>query len=466
MKARVRDAALVAVALLASSCAGGGPDDEIDRSAPADEVPALMGVERNLTDGARRVDTTIEPGELEPPLPPLPTIGELTIPCGPAADPPSAEGAPGVTAESITIGTGNDRGGLYTSGSGRGIPDTIRILADRCNSLGGINGRLIEVVEHDAAVVEVEDQTARACESDFALVGQGYLLDTLAEGVRVECGLPSFPAWTSMRPSEDSRVVVAVPTQADHVILDGLAVVVFAAGEAGARVGVVVPATPGGRDSAARLQTAVARSGMGIEPVVLEYPVDRAANWDAIVSWAAAAEIGAFWVEGSCESSLVPLMTALEAQGMTPPVTGGPGLYDPYCAAANASALDGVLVALNVHPAEDRAAIDAVDAHVQLLRAAGVDPTADALRAASAFWLWASATSGCSEPLTRECVVVAAGLVDGWTAGGLHPATDPGAWTDSGCFALLAVVDGGFERISDHDPGELDCEPEFRVEVG
>jgi ABC-type branched-subunit amino acid transport system substrate-binding protein len=465
MSHRVAAALLSVFAFLATSCGGTPHSGDAEAVADAVEIPALFGVERNLDDGARRVDTTIDPDQLEPPLPPEPKIGDLTIPCGPASQVLSNGVTPGVTIDSITIGTGSDRGGLYSFGSGTEIPDTVRALADRCNALGGVNGRRIEVIEHDAAVVEIEDQIRAACESDFALVGHGYLLDDSVEPLRAACGIPAFPAWTTTRPDGDSRLIAAIPSQPEQVVLDGLALAVSAAAEAGSRVGVVVPATTGGRDAAARLQAAVLAAGMDVETSVFEYGIDRPPGWEAIVGSARAEAIGVLWVEGSCDSTLVPLLEAARAAGWDPEVVGPSGLYDPQCVSLNPDAVSGVLLTLAVHPIEERDEVEAVDAHVQLLRAAGIAPTADALRAASAFWLWASAASECSEPLTRACVVAAAEAVNDWTAGGLHPPTDPGSWTDSGCFVLVSAVDGAFQRMSG-SPGDMNCDPDVRVQIG
>ena len=101
MSRRVCLVLFVAAGLVASSCAGdesvepgGGSDDEVD-------VPALIGIERNVANGARRVDTTIDPDELEPPPPPRSTIGELPIPCGPSKETPLHGDTPGLTADSI-----------------------------------------------------------------------------------------------------------------------------------------------------------------------------------------------------------------------------------------------------------------------------------------------------------------------------------------------------------------------------
>ena len=465
MRYRVPLALVVVLGTVASAC--GGDNRREDRAEADEEPPALVGVQRRTDDGARRVDMTIDPGELEPPLPPQPKIGELTIPCGPASEALwDGIGVPGLTAGSITIGTGNDRGGLHTSGFGRGIPDTVRVLADRCNALGGINGRVVEVNEHDAAVVEAADLMTAACGTEFALVGHGYLLDTVSDPGRIECGLPSFPAWTTTRPAPDSLTVTAIPSQPDQMSLDVLALAVSAAGELGRTVGVVVPATDGGRDAAARLQTAVDRSDLEVQLLVWEYAVAREADWSTITEEAVAAGVGVLWVEGSCESTLIPLLEAARARGWRPAVAGGTGLYDPYCAAVNALLVDGVLVSMALHPIEDRESVRAVDEHVQILRAAGVAPTADSLLAASAFWLWATATSRCDEPLTRDCVVQNATEIERWTAGGLHPGTTPAAGLGSGCIVIVSIIGGAFERLAPVRSGSMDCSPDLMIEIG
>jgi hypothetical protein len=150
-------------------------------------------------------------------------------------------------------------------------------------------------------------------------------------------------------------------------------------------------------------------------------------------------------------------MEAAQAVGWEPTVTGSPSIFDPACAARYPTLVEGALIALPVHPPENGRSVAAVDAHVRLLQAAGVEPTADALLAASAFWLWATSAAGCAEPLTRECVVAAAEGVDSWTAGGLHAATGPGDSASSGCFVLVAAVDGVFERVTESPDGAMDC---------
>ena len=46
-----------------------------------------------------------------------------------------------------------------------------------CNSLGGINGRLIKIDKLDAAIFNYSQQILKACAQDFSLVGGGGVFD-------------------------------------------------------------------------------------------------------------------------------------------------------------------------------------------------------------------------------------------------------------------------------------------------
>ncbi len=68
------------------------------------------------------------------------------------------------------------------------------------------------------------------------------------------------------------------------------------------------------------VQAAIAGSDLDLEVSVYEYPIDRRADWDAIVASAMSVGIGVLWVEGSCESTLVPLLEAADARAWRPMV--------------------------------------------------------------------------------------------------------------------------------------------------
>ena len=69
------------------------------------------------------------PPPTDPPEVPRPLIGDLEIPCG-LVEEAGLAGVPGVGPEAITIGTGNDRGGLATFDAGRGLSEAVAALAE------------------------------------------------------------------------------------------------------------------------------------------------------------------------------------------------------------------------------------------------------------------------------------------------------------------------------------------------
>ena len=462
MRARVEMAVVLAGALLATGC--GGAASGADDAAPV-TVPVLQGIERSTTDGQRRIDTEIDPEQLVAPPPPTPLIGTMALPCSTGDGPPVPSAETGVDGTTVTIATGNDRGGLYTAGSARGVSDAVRAAADRCNALGGIAGRQIVVIEHDAAVVEVVDAMTDACEA-FAIVGQGYLWDTLAEPTRLECGLPSFPAWTTTRPGALGLTATALTRHPAEMSLDPILLALFG-GVSTEAVAIIVPESAGGTALAGRHRLAIELSALDLHVEVFTYPLDREPDWAEMTANARRSGAGIAFVSGSCRDTLAPLVEAAAAGDWQPTFITGPDGHDPACAASWPALLEGVVTVLPMQPPESFRPSPAIDEISWLLEASAVEVNADSLSAVSAFWLWATAANPCADDLTRECLIESAHSLISWSSGGLHGATDPGdASLASGCDVTLLIRDGSYTRIVPEEPGELACEHQLVVDVG
>lgn len=135
---------------------------------------------------------------------------------------------------------------------------------------------------------------------------------------------------------------------------------------------------------------------------------------------------------------------------------------DAACvAAAGAGALDGLLVTSLADP--DSAATAALGT---LLGAADLPLTAAAVRAASAFVLFARAAQGCGAGLDRDCVLARMQGTRRWTAGGLHAVTDPGGNLPSACSSLWVVAGGELRRFDPPEDGDpFLCDPAAVVPV-
>ena len=79
-------------------------------------------------------------------------FGNKPWPCGPGDA--SGETWQGVDDDSITIGVGDDRG--FQASPGLNAHQTAAVInfIEKCNELGGINGRQIEYINYDAAILQ------------------------------------------------------------------------------------------------------------------------------------------------------------------------------------------------------------------------------------------------------------------------------------------------------------------------
>ena len=85
-------------------------------------------------------------------------FGDLESPCGEGTQ---GRHRLGVTADSITIGYGDDAGYAAAPGLSHEITDAMEAIMDWCNDQGGINGRQIEGNYYDAKMTEVNTGARR-----------------------------------------------------------------------------------------------------------------------------------------------------------------------------------------------------------------------------------------------------------------------------------------------------------------
>jgi ABC-type branched-subunit amino acid transport system substrate-binding protein len=210
----------------------------------------------------------------------------------------------------------------------------------------------------------------------------------------------------------------------------------------------------------ARRSFSLLTSGLPFEVVAdIGYGVEVDPDWKGVVNTARRAEAGAVRLEGSCRSALLPFLRAAADADWDPAVIAGDGAYDPHCVAeASDVSFSRVLVDVPFLPVSDGDAAPATSGVAELLGEVDVALTGDTLRAASAFWLWATAAEACGSQLDRACVIEQASAIDEWTAGGLHAVTDPGTSTIEPCVVLLGVDEGEFVRRLPETPGEMDCD--------
>src|SRR3954452_10976013 len=162
---------VVALVVLVAACGGNG------RS--SDTSPT--------TGAAGSTATTAQPSG--------PTFGDAALPCGPApAGQTNTGGEKGVTADTITIGSGDDRGFSQAPGLNKEMTEAVQDLVKVCNDAGGINGRKLQLKTYDAAILQIQQAWTKACGDNlFFMVGEGMALDSNQEEIRLGCKTPAVP---------------------------------------------------------------------------------------------------------------------------------------------------------------------------------------------------------------------------------------------------------------------------------
>ena len=419
-------ALLLAFGLLAAACSSG--------EEPATDDPALSELLAPSGDGAADDSTTtlLPPTPTDPPEIEGPMFAGRPVECGGRLTTVGA-GVIGVDGSTITIGTGNDRGGFFAGDAGRSMPDAVAAMAGLCNELGGLAGRTVVVRDYDAAVVEVAGRATQQCDEVAALVGYGFLDDVSGVEAWSACGLPLLPGW--------DRAVIEPPLLLAH----GIA----ALGDPAALVVAVIgPQTSSGALTRTATVEALTADGFTVA-VDAAYAVTGPMDWDELAADLRRAEVGLVHVDGGCTGVLVPLLAALDGESIAPFVIGGHRAYDPVCIAegATSSTFDRLMLELPFLPLEDGEAAPATAAYADALERFLVPVTGDSLLAAAAFWRFADATSGCPA-LERSCLQVA--TLAEWDGLGLFPAGE-----NSACRVVLGVSEGEFVRITPEEPGEF-----------
>lgn len=422
-------AAVIAAALLAAACSG-----ETD---VADPPPVFTPAGEGTDSFADPATTLVPPTPSDPPEIEGPSLAEFAVPCGVDADPGDATG-PGVDEGSIRIATGNDEGGRFSGQSGATMPDAVVAMAEHCNGLGGLAGRVITVEAYDAAVTEVPDVAARQCEEGLALVGYGYLQESLGTETWNGCSMPRFEGWPTDLLDAEPRPLLAHRAAA-------------LSDPAAFSVGVVVPDTTAGRTEAEAVQAALTVAGFTVVAVEF-YPLTVEVDWPALSRRLADVGVGLIHLGGSCRGATVPLLLAGGADG--PPIVADVSTYDDACrgdAVALGAPVQKVLVQLPFLPVEDGDAAPVTQAFVEILDRFGAVATGDGLLAGSAFWEFAVAVDACrASGVSRTCLDEQRD--EEWNGAGLHPGFD-----SVSCRVVMALTETGFERVLPSEPGRFSC---------
>ena len=473
---------VIAVASLVATACGSDRDDEAgtpspttaDAPAPTAAPPApTTAAPSDGTDGGTdsetgSTETTMAPTTTAAPEPAVPMYGDLPWPCGPGDA--SGETWQGVEDDKIVIGVGDDRGFPQAPGLNQHQTNAVISFINKCNDLGGINGRQIEYIEYDAAITNAGPIMVEACEQVFMLVGSGFSLDFLSEATRVGCGLGAVPAWTvSADFAHGPFQVNAVPNPADQNPMS-----------IGAHMRTIAEdrdydiTQSGGMygDFAATVETwekvKASWPDFGFEfDSDLQYSINGEADWTPFILQLKDAGAEIVYFTGSCpfyfqfvrESAALNELDALWATDAN--------FYDNACSAVNTEgALDNTFVRMVFLPFEEAEYNKATQDFIDVLTEDGNDElTLLGMQAVSNFLLWATGAAACGSDLTRDCVLEEIGKITEWTGHGLHVPTNPGSNDAPTCGMLMELRGTEYVRALPEEPGTFDCDDDWRQNV-
>jgi hypothetical protein len=460
MVTRVLLPAILVLGVVAAAC---GSDRTPDEVAVADD-PTTTTAPAEPTDATTTAEgegPTDEAPETTAPAPEVPMFGDLEMPCRPGDTSGYAATDQGVTTDTITLGTGDDRGFATAPNLNVEIGDAINAMVAWCNELGGINGRQIDLNYYDAAILDVNNRMLESCESDFMLVGQGYVLDGTGERTRVECGLYTVPTYSvSPEFAHGPRMLQPLPNPADQ---HGVGNIVLAAElfpEEVSRTAVMYGNVPATADTATKIIAAATDLGIDLGDVFeLEYNTTGEDDWTPFVLQMKERGIGHLHFVGTCVPNFIGLMNTAAINDFEPVLTLETNFYVDVCAEANTDGvLDGAIVRITMPPFEEADAFPAVQQYLDLIDEYGGARSQLGMQAVSAFLLWATGADRCGAELTRDCVFDEVGAIDDWTGGGLHAASNPASNNNPGCEIRMVFEGTSYVRADPPERGTFDCD--------
>lgn len=428
---RVLGSAAIALTLLAGACTRDA--DETETGAATGGGPTTVAESPGAGGGA---------GD----------FGSLTEVCGPG----DAGGATaqGITDDAITVGTISDTGFVGRPGLNQELFDAAEVFAAWCNDAGGINGRTIEVNEHDAAITEYNQRITESCSQDFMLVGGGGVFDETGQEDRLGCLMPEFPAYQVSPQARGADLAVRVlPTGLDELPVGAFQYLGQRYPDSTERVGFVTGNVPATVTVDAQNQEAVEQLGWDII-YRTQYNALGEASWTPLAQALQSNDVAGMVYTGEPEN-LAKLLQAVDDIGydLEWTVVGGNALDAGFIEIGGDAIRDVfLLTAVVPHFAADQspATQQYLDLFEQYLPD-GKDEATLGYNAFSSWLLFATAVKECGSDVTRSCVYEAAMDITEWDGGGLHAPTNPSQGSGPRCNVVVEASPTGFEIPADFE---------------
>jgi ABC-type branched-subunit amino acid transport system substrate-binding protein len=454
----VRDNVRIAmsVALVGVLVAACGTDRETaDTTAP---TGAVVSTEAPAPTGTEPPTATDAPATTEPTSP---MFGDEAWPCGPGDGANTDAGAEvGVTVDSVTIGAGDDAGFASSPGLNHEMTDAMKALVAKCNELGGINGRTINLNYYDAKLLEVQAAMQSACDGDnFFMVGQGWVFDGSQEELRLQCGLPTVPAYAvSAAFAHGKDMFQGVPNPSDETtsgVFEQIATIFPDEVEKVATLTGAIAATVETRD---KILEVAPQYGWEFVSTTLESNPAGETDWTPFVKQIQDSGATMISWQGTCLPGLLAFAQTAKINGLDVPIVVDSNHYSAQCAAANDGALDNLFIRMAFVPFEDASENPATQDYLDLISEYGGDTAMLGVQATSSFLLWATTASACGAELTRACVLDNLEGTTAWTGHGLHAETNPGENHPPTCSSILRLVGNTYERVVPEEAATFECD--------
>jgi ABC-type branched-subunit amino acid transport system substrate-binding protein len=394
-------------------------------------------------------------------------FGTLPSPCGPG----TAKGATdkGVTDTSITIGYGDDAGYAAAPGLDKEMSDAVKAMIGWCNAQGGINGRTVVGNYYDAKVLQVTQVMTQACNGKvFMLVGQGWVLDSGQEQIRIGCKLstiPGFAVGTAF--AHGSGMQQPIPSAGDQASDSAAFEVAKLFPDAVKKAALVYAKFPATQETRDKEAAGYPKAGWKFLNCDQVYGIQGESDWKPLASNLKTCGVEVVdWV-GSPDPNLENFLNAAKQVGFEPKAwVTDPNQYTASFATwngQNSGAADNVYVRMTGVPFEYAARAPAVKQYMDLLAKAHGTIGLLGEQSASSFLLWATGVKSCGSNVTAACVLDSAAKQQNWTGGGLHIPTDPGANQAPKCGMLLKLQGAKWVKVVPTGNELFDCNDKYLV---
>ncbi|UGQ10995.1 ABC transporter substrate-binding protein [Yinghuangia sp. ASG 101] len=411
---------------------------------------------------------TTDPGEGAGAAPSVGTpvssdFGDLNNVCG-SGNPTSAS-AQGVTAKEIQVGVLSDVG--FTKK--HEYEDAAKVFTSWCNEAGGINGRKVKATLRDTKMVEVRQRIVEACRDDFALVGGSASLDGMGTKDRLSCLLPELPSQSTQRQNEGSDLQLTVQAGGPSYLRNAGFyewLVSEAYPTSAGAVGIIAGDSPVTKVSVAQRTEFFQSRGTPMSYTEL-YPAAGVSNWTPYAQNIKNKGVKGLIFMGDY-GSLAKLEQELTAMDYKLDwIEANSNAYGkPFIELAGSGVLNyqnNLADIGGTHPLEEAASNPATKQVLDLFAkyAPGAEVTLPAVKAFSAWLLFAKSAATCGDDLTRKCLVDAARKETAWTGGGLQAPIDLSVQDGpSKCMNVEKATAEGWQPAPDYKPthGAYDCD--------